>query len=205
MKKSFILGFLTAALLLSALPIGAAVQEYILKPSTAKLVVDGVEVKDEKLPVLYLEPGYNYIPAATFRAICDKIEVGFQYDDKASTIKIDTKVEKSEAGETVKEGNSMSETIEYLSSISNLTKSGDEETFVSDGVKYITGPSLNTILYKSKFKLVANLNGSSIQVLETGLLVLDNIPLRLYKDNKDNERACFEYDYYLNTILPLIK
>jgi hypothetical protein len=88
--KKFIFGFLAAALLFTALPIGAAVQEYILTKSTAKLVVDGAEVTDDTLPILHYN-GYNYIPAATFRAICDKIGVGFQWVDDKKEIQLITK------------------------------------------------------------------------------------------------------------------
>lgn len=105
MKKGFILGFLCAALLFTA--IGAGV--YTLVPSTTKLVVDGAEVKDDKLPVLYMEPGYNYVPAAVFRAICDKIGVRFAYVEANNAIQIDTRVKETVVtNKLVKEGDNVS-------------------------------------------------------------------------------------------------
>jgi len=89
MKKGFMLGFLCAALLFTAIGAGA----YTLVPSSVKLVVDGTEVKDDTLPMLYMEPGYNYVPVATFRSICDKIGAEFQYVGETGTIEIDTKVD----------------------------------------------------------------------------------------------------------------
>ena len=40
-------------------------------------MIDGETAKKE-LPVLNYQ-GYNYIPAATFREICDTIGVGFEW------------------------------------------------------------------------------------------------------------------------------
>ncbi|MEN6313262.1 MAG: hypothetical protein ABFD25_03320 [Clostridiaceae bacterium] len=87
MKKGFILGFLCAALLFTAIGAGA----YTLVPSTTKLVLDGVEMKDQALPVLYLEPGYNYIPAALFKKICSTVGTDFNYIGSTDTIEINTK------------------------------------------------------------------------------------------------------------------
>jgi hypothetical protein len=87
--KKFILGFLTAALLFSAFPVGAAVQQYILTASAAKIVVDGEEVKDAKLPILAYN-GYNYIPASVFKTISEKIGVGFKWDGTVKEIQIST-------------------------------------------------------------------------------------------------------------------
>jgi len=95
MKKSFVLGFLLATLLFSAIPVGAAVQEYILTSTASKLVVDGVEVKNDTLPMMSYN-GYNYIPASSFRDICDKIGVGFEWNDTTKAIEIDTSVATAE-------------------------------------------------------------------------------------------------------------
>ncbi|MEN6313729.1 MAG: hypothetical protein ABFD25_05710 [Clostridiaceae bacterium] len=89
MKKGFILGFVCAALLFTA--IGATAAQYTLTPSTVKFYMDGTEIKDDKLPLLYMEPGYNYLPAAMFRSICDKIGIVFEYVEKDNAIVIDTK------------------------------------------------------------------------------------------------------------------
>jgi hypothetical protein len=117
--KKFILGFLCAAMLFTAIPIGAAIQEYALKLSAAKIVVDGSEFKDEKLPVLYLDPGYNYIPAAVFRSICDKIGVGFEYDSETKEMQIDTKAATVKSDtltttETDTGGDIVSDTVEKI-------------------------------------------------------------------------------------------
>lgn len=87
--KKFILGFILAAVLFSAFPVAATIQQYILTPSTTKIVVDGIEVKDNKLPIMAYE-GYNYIPAATFKSICDKISIGFKWDEAVKEIRVAT-------------------------------------------------------------------------------------------------------------------
>lgn len=72
--KQLIMGFLLGALVFGIVPVGATVQDYLLKKSTAKLMVDGVEFANKELPVLNYQ-GYNYVPAATFMEICDTIGV----------------------------------------------------------------------------------------------------------------------------------
>jgi|GEM_PF-3386052 len=86
---NILIGFLIG--LLVAMPVNAAVQEYILKQSGWKIVVDGVEIKDERYPVLLLDPGYNYLAAGLFRSICDKIGLGFEADAETKEIRINTK------------------------------------------------------------------------------------------------------------------
>lgn len=88
--KQLVIGFLLGALLFGIVPVGATVQEYILKKSSAKLMVDEKEFSNKELPVL-LYKGYNYIPAATFREICDIIGVGFEYVGEKNEIQINTK------------------------------------------------------------------------------------------------------------------
>jgi hypothetical protein len=89
--KKFMLGFILAAVLFSAIPVGAAVQEYVLTSTATKIMVDGVEFKDAKLPIMAYE-GYNYLSAATFKSICEKIGAGFVWNNELKTIEIDTKV-----------------------------------------------------------------------------------------------------------------
>lgn len=74
--------------LLISVPVNGIAQ-YVLKESNCKLVVDGVEVKGD-LPLLIMDPGYNYIPAAVFRDICNMIDVGFEFDQPTKEIRIDT-------------------------------------------------------------------------------------------------------------------
>lgn len=88
--KQLIIGFLLGALLFSIVPVSATIQEYLLQKSSAKLIVNGKEFSNKDLPVL-LYKGYNYIPAATFREICDIIGVGFEYVGEKNEIQINTK------------------------------------------------------------------------------------------------------------------
>jgi hypothetical protein len=81
-----------------SLPVNAAV-EYTLKQSECKIVIDG-EVYTDILPMLLMEPGYNYVPASTFRSICDKIGVGFVYDNTVKEIQLTTVKEETLSIET---------------------------------------------------------------------------------------------------------
>lgn len=89
-QKQLFIGILIGILIMVAIPVGATVQEYILKQSDCKVVVDGIEFKDKKLPMLIMDPGYNYIAVATFREICEKIGIGFKFDSPTKEIRIDT-------------------------------------------------------------------------------------------------------------------
>ena len=84
---NILIGFLIG--IMFTITVNAAVKEYVLKQSECKIVVDGVEVKGE-LPLLIMEPGFNYIPAAEFRSICDKIGIGFEFDVPTKEIRIAT-------------------------------------------------------------------------------------------------------------------
>lgn len=90
--KHFLIGFLVGALLFTLIPANAAVQEYILQKSSAKITVDGKEFANKDLPVLNYK-GYNYIPAAVFRGICEKLGLGFDWVGETNEIQIQTKGE----------------------------------------------------------------------------------------------------------------
>jgi hypothetical protein len=88
-NKQTISAFIIGALITGCIPAYAAVQEYILTSTASKITVDGAEVKNDQLPMMSYQ-GYNYIPAATFRDICDKIGVGFEWNNEAKEIQITT-------------------------------------------------------------------------------------------------------------------
>ncbi len=90
--KQFLIGFLIGALLFTFIPVNAAVQEYILTKSNARIIVDGTEFADDSLPILNYK-GYNYIPAAVFRGICAKLGFSFDWVGETNEIQIQTKGE----------------------------------------------------------------------------------------------------------------
>ena len=230
MKKSFVLGFLLATLLFSAIPIGAVVQEYILTPTTSKLVVDGVEVNNPALPMMAYN-GYNYIPASSFREICDKIGVGFEWDNEKKEIQIDTQVAASTdaTSEVVKEGDIVSDVpthpniiVDESIELSCTLKDGIS-TFTYDGAEYIVAKSnerKGIIGFESKSYNDATRTGFRIEfrvVNKEGFLCLlheeagntTNVLLNISAYDKQyvmgiNGILGIEYSYYQNSMLPLI-
>ena len=87
--KQLITGFILGAIVFGTMPVQAKVQEYLLQKSTAKVMVDGQEFANKELPVLN-HKGYNYIPMATFREICDNIGVGFEWAGESGEVQIST-------------------------------------------------------------------------------------------------------------------
>ena len=76
--------------IITAIPVGATIQQYTLSQSTVKFIIDGEEYKNDTLPILLMQPGYNYIPAAAFRDISKIIGADFWFDSKTNTINIKT-------------------------------------------------------------------------------------------------------------------
>lgn len=206
--KKFVLGFLTAALLFTALPIGAAVQQYVLQPTAAKIVVDGAEVKDDNLPIMSYQ-GYNYIPAAVFRNICDKIGVGFKWDNEKKEIQITTT---APAEATTSSGGVNMEVPE------KITQTPDGITMIDtwEGKQYIGIGYIQQSINKKGYDIVPN-----IKQKKGWLLIKGNSPdFKFYFHTEESEYTVIlndlpttyayggdniEVNYYINTILPLIK
>lgn len=170
----------------------AAVQ-YTLKQSECKIVVDGTEVKGE-LPLLIMEPGFNYIPAAEFRSICDKIGIGFEFDSATKEIRIDTgKVQTSSVPMgtlEIKEGTVVSEVI----------------THTPDGLKVMQYQGVNYIRWgelRKKCEFIGlqfDTKDSKFNFKTPDGTLLVSIPLYTIYSTQDSAM----YDDYVNMALPLL-
>jgi hypothetical protein len=163
----------------------AAVQEYTLKQSECKIVVDGVEVKGE-LPLLIMDPGFNYIPAAEFRSICDKIGVGFEFDVPTKEVRIITKNAIEEKG-----ADSVSEFI----------------TQTTDGYKVYKYQG-NYYVRWGELKSKAKSLGLLFEIRNGQFIFMDNdkkpvftIPLISIFSTND----CVTYEDYVNIVLPALE
>lgn len=213
--KKFILGFLVGALLFSIIPVGAAVQEYVLQMSDAKLVIDGAEYVDKELPVLNYK-GYNYIPAAAFRDICQKIGVNFDWVNDVKEIQIKT------SGQALKkEGDMVGDRIWE-------TPDGITQIDAWEGKQYIGIIYIRNKIKEKGYNLIRmtiderdplthewttkedkqqvikgfyneNLKPGEHQSTDYTVLI-DDVPITIVYGH-----SCVEADYYINTILPLIK
>jgi hypothetical protein len=194
--------------------VNAAV-EYTLKQSECKIIVDGVEVKGE-LPLLMMEPGFNYIPAAEIRSICDKIGVGFEFDALTKEVRIDTTKTQALATEpspvpTPIYAQEVADGKEVLSpqtllQIFPIDILGGEEYIrlryiqkVSqpDGYDFFKSTGWVMVSVTSDFDFNSGLSGEN-QGKYT--VLLENIPITIIHGCES-----VTVDYYTNTILPLIK
>jgi hypothetical protein len=223
--KQLLIGILIG-ILIAAVPVGAAVQEYILKQSECKIVVDGEVVKGE-LPLLIMDPGFNYIPAAEFRSICDKMGIGFEFDSPTKEIRIDTaqvKAEPTPVPEIIPNEKGETEEMEVplnkygLPDFSNYDgqrppkeDDGTNVYFTYDGVKYIsiyTFPNHPKLLppdYRfeigvenGKLNDIISFKKRNLETMEWDILI-EEVPYTHISV------MCIRYDYYQNTVLPMIE
>jgi hypothetical protein len=189
--RQLIIGF-AICLLFVVVPVGAAVNEYTLKQSECKIVVDGKEVKGE-LPLLIMDPGFNYIAAAEFRSICDKIGIDFEFDPPTKEIRIttrqDVKTMLSQSAVNEKESEGVSEVI---------TQTPDGlEVFQYEGEKYIRWSKLRAKCESLGLKFDAKNNYFNIKNDDT---LLCSLPLYTIYSAYDSVK----YSDYLSIALPLL-
>jgi hypothetical protein len=89
--KKFLLGVLVCYLIMSILPVSAAIEGYLLNISDCKLVVDGQPWQSFDLPVLNYQ-GYNYVPVSVLKSITEKIGATLNFDAATKSININTEV-----------------------------------------------------------------------------------------------------------------
>lgn len=203
--KKIVFGLILGILLSSGVAYAA---EMVVKPNAFPVIVNGDVVDVEA----YNIDGYTFLKLRDF----EKAGLIVKFNETRRQIEITSN---QPNGEPAKEEDAMGSVTKaksipepkVLENISAITpnKNG-EETFTADGVKYITGGSLYQILYDTgNYRLSGSEGNVFITKInheaETSAKILENMPHKMYKDEGSNSMWCFEYDYYVNTILPLIK
>lgn len=200
----FLIGFLVGALLFATIPVGAAVQEYILTKSETKIIVDGTEFADDSLPILNYK-GYNYIPAAVFKGICAKLGLSFEWVGEKKEIQIQTgKGEKSMAT-IVKQPTVTYETIggkEYIN-IEEVKAYCKDMYGYKFGVGFgKNGPVWANITSREGYEDAIKKYGSRAIMSDEGLLnygIMVELPVELINDKIYITKETFE-----NIVLPFI-
>lgn len=183
-NKQLLIGFLLGAIVFSVIPTSATVQEYILQKSSHKIVVDGQEIINKDLPMLYMNPGYNYIPVATFREICDKLDTKVEWIEKTNEIRIDTgKNTPDFRAITIRDDR-------YMGS--------DFEMIIVDNIEYV---ALREVYENINSKYVFEvLPDKIISLVHKDKVLIESIPYRII-----NNKTHVEYTYLTDVILPLVK
>jgi ribosomal protein L33 len=203
-NKQLIIGFVLGALIFGIIPVGAVVQDYILKKSETKLMVDGKEFANKELPVLIYK-GYNYIPAATFREICDTIEVGFEWIGEKNEIQINTGKNVSISPVVEERKIQGMNTVENIDDMRSEKKDG-YNILIVDGIEYIHS---REVFETSNRRYTFNVNNESTP---------DKMQLILFDQHTEKEimtipqeeihilhnRTYFKFDYFLKDLVPLI-
>ena len=186
--KKIMFGVIIGILL--TVSVNAAVQ-YTLTESPWKIVVDDQVVQDEKLPMLLMEPGYNYAPVAVFREICGKIGLGFEANAEAKEVRITTKLEEK----------TVSKAVPAPVAAPPIT---EPYTIERDGVKKAFMGDINKILKPYGYSLAPSGKSDWTLILRNkdGLL-FDNIKYTTHEYN-GNPAAFIDYDFYEQNIKPLI-
>lgn len=123
--KKFIVGFLLGTVLTAALPISAAVQQYVLTPATYPIMVDGVELNDPDYPVL----NYNGTTYLSLRKTAEAVDADLSWNDTKKQVEITSKkpddVVSSENKKTegkVDEIDEKTEEKEYVKELETMNK-----------------------------------------------------------------------------------
>lgn len=193
--KKFILGFVMATLIFNIMPVSATIQEYILQKSDVKLVVDGGEYANSELPTLNYK-GYNYVPADAFRGICDKIGVGFKWDNATKEIQLKTEVAEAPTEIDTGEGNTVSE-VKIIRDVQ-----GELKLYEIEGNQYYEYGELAGHFYSEYRGYVLN---SDAWTGEVFLVKPGNMRVHDLEHTNIDGRKYIRKEYYENTILPLIQ
>lgn len=210
--KKFILGFLTAALLFTALPIGAAIEEYICYRADYKVIVTGSEYINDELPILNYK-GNTYAP---FRSILEAagLNVNWNAELKQAEVTIAPVPESTKEVEVVSEVPLNKYGLPDFTNYEKpeLQNNGEYRFFVYNEEEYIVlsgRPDLPFKLpkpYRFECPIINGKVSFIVQLIknkEDGTDILINeVPYALYSDSRN---FCIQYDYYINTILPLIQ
>jgi len=244
--KTLFFGILIGMIITTVIPVRAMIQEYALSQSEWKVIVDGIEVEDERYPVLLLPPGYNYIAAGNFRDICAKAGIPFSSDVPTKEIRIETKkIEETIEAKTVvtptvaptpvptialtkapiptqppKEEKPVEIPLnkyglpDFTNNLSKRPYAEDNGTntfFTHNGVKYISISSTpnRPKLLPEDYRFEKDMVDGKLSEIIT--LKEKNPETKIWETLiKEVPYADFgvlviQYDYYQNTILPLIK
>ncbi len=193
MKKMFA-GIVIGILL--TVTTNAAVNEYTLKQSECKLVVDGVEVKDEKLPVLLMEPGYNYLPAAAFRAVCESIGVGFAFDSASKEIRLTT-------NKTVAVKKSMPKATPTVTPVP-VAVYAEPATIERDGVKKALVPDIYKLLKSKGYNMRdSGKSDYTFYLYDPSDNLILKVPFSMHQ-YEGNGVSFIDYNFYVEHIKPLV-
>lgn len=183
---------LTVGILIGILLTGSAFAavQYNLSESEWKVVVDGQPVQDERYPVLLMDPGYNYVAAGNFKAICEKAGIPFEANVDAKEIRITTKQPIATKSMPAKISPAALSVLVYT----------EPATIERDGVKLVRSGDVKILLEARGYDFIdtGKLNMTS-RIVKDDKILVDDILIKSY-----NSKGYISYDFYIEHIKPLI-
>ena len=226
--KKIILGLIIGLIIATTLNVGAAIQEYILRPVTYPLIVDGEEYISDELPILTLrtkEGDNTYVP---LRSMSDMLGVDISWNAEIGRVEVGNVVNDAEEKyisddeETKQEESNLSQpSYEY----EIYSKYGWDRILLYEGVEYIfiqdfnekyknIGQLENGHLYSYVFNIDTMLSKTYRVSTEWGIYkserIKEAVPTKTFYHMFDGYVEdniipwVVSYEYYINKILPII-
>lgn len=182
-NKQTIIAFLLGAILFSIVPVSATIEEYICYKADYKLLINGVEYKNEDLPILNYK-GNTYGP---LRSMLEA--AGFTVNWNAELKQAEAKLESKKESEVVP--------MEKA----NLTPDGIAFVIKDDGIKYVRLMDIGRRYQDRKinFKIsTANENQSPdiYDMYEGDKIIFQGI---------ECDKFSITYDYYVEILMPILQ
>lgn len=195
--RKYLIGFLLGAMLCSALPSLASVEQFILSRADYKVFVNNAEYENTDYPTMTYE-GTTYVP---LKKLADLLGVDVKWNEKMQRAEISNTVA------TVKPTPIPTPNI-TPQSLTFYKKDGSDYAN-NNGNLYIHYLSaINLVIAKNRLFQIGYIretplstNGAyCLQNLDTNQIILNNIQTTKF-DGKDY----IEYGYFQNTVLSLVK
>lgn len=173
--KKFIAGFLFAAVLFNIVPIGAAIEEFVLNKADYKLIIKGVEYKDPDNPIL----NHNGTTYAPVRSLLTAAGLDVEWNPELEQAEIYNPTTNPNKPKSTPDGITEIDAYkgEYYISFTPIRNKAKEKGYSFVSPKY-----------------------NIWQLKKDEDIILDNIETKIVYG-----MGCVTYDYYVNTIMPLLK
>ena len=207
--KKIILGLIIGLIIATTLNVGAAIQEYILKPVTYPVIVNGEEYISDELPILTLrtkEGDNTYVP---LRAMSDMLGVEIQWNGELGRVEIGNVIEEeyfNDNKETKQDETNQSQSSnEY-----KIYSKGDYNTYLMNDVKYVNTNEISDFYSNRPHGISLNISHNPLKKII--VIRYANVGNRISKKNEIpylldydvNAQDYLQYKYFRQEILPII-
>jgi len=218
--RQLTIGILIGVIITLAIPINAAVEQYALYKSDIKLLINGVECQINDLPIMNFE-GYNYVPVAIFRKICEEIGGKLDWVAEVKEVRITTPVIVGKPEPDIIEPQPRPAPpvptipIPQTDNIKDDDKVNELTFFIQNGMeiliynneKYITPGTISDINPEFNWQYDSSTKRLDVYVF-SGRIFDETANYPSTKNTpyiESNGRKWIKYDYYKKTILPLLE